>query len=110
MRPKRFDPVTPCHALYALLPGPKDYPRTTDSADSGTRDTTDTDGNEWDSSLRFALTGERVVDDLMIPRKCQVNALLTNINADVCHVRVLRALARRSMDKTSPWGVRVLPG
>ena len=40
--PKRFDPVTPCHALYALLPCPKDYPRTTDSADSGTRDATDT--------------------------------------------------------------------
>ena len=102
--PKRFDPVTPCHALYALVPGPKDYPRTTDSRDGGTRDTTETVGKEWDSSLCFALTGERADDDLMIPRKCQATALATNINADVSQVRVLRALARRSKDRLFPWG------
>ena len=95
-----------------MLPCPIDYPSTTDSEDTGTKDTTETVGKEWDSSLCFALTGERAFaltgeradDDLMIPRKCQATALATNINADVSQVKVLRALARRSKDRLFPWG------
>ena len=49
--PKRFDPVTACHALYTLLPCPIDYPSTTDIEHTGTKDATQTVGKEWDSSL-----------------------------------------------------------
>ena len=79
--PKRFDPVNPCHALYALWSYPQTYCRTTDSVD-GARGTTETVGQKWDSCMRFTLTGERV-DDLTMPRNGRVYALLTKINADV---------------------------
>ena len=63
------------------MPYPQVYRRTTDSRD-GARGTMETVGQEWDSCLRFTLTGE-CVDDLTMPRNGRVNALLTNINADV---------------------------
>ena len=56
---KRFDPVTACHALYTLLPCPAVYPSTTDSEHTSTTGTMQTVGKDWDSSLCFALTGER---------------------------------------------------
>ena len=66
-RPKRSDPVNPCHALYALSSYLQTYCRTTDSVDG----TTETVGQEWDSCMRFTLTGERV-DDLTMPRNGRV--------------------------------------
>ena len=56
---KRSDPVTVCHALYTLLPCLPVYPSTTDSEHTSTKDIMQTVGKEWESSLCFALTGER---------------------------------------------------
>ena len=77
----------PCIVLFPVAT----YRRTTDSVDDA-KGTTETVGQLWDSCVRFTLTGE-LVDSPTIPGNGRVNALLTNISADVRRTRVLRAPA-----------------